>query len=95
MVSAQTSVQLAEELMRRGHSVHVFAPLPNRPKGKLFDGYKRCLYSTSASEQGHTITHFWGFFSPNSTMLSRFAEDLTFGITSGLRLLCGKRPDMI
>jgi len=95
MVSAQTSVQLAEELMRRGHSVHVLAPLPNRPKGKLFDGYKRSLYSTSASEQGYTVTRCWSFFSPYSTMLSRFAENLSFGITSGLRLLCGKRPDVI
>ncbi len=95
MVSAQTSVQLAEELMRRGHSVHVLAPLPNRPKGKLFDGYKRSLYSTSASEHGYTVTRCWSFFSPYSTMLSRFAENLSFGTTSGLRLLCGKRPDVI
>ncbi len=28
-------------------------------------------------------------------MLSRFAENLSFGITSGLRMLCGKRPDVI
>ena len=95
MVSAQTSVQLAEELARRGDSVHVFAPYPNRPEGKLFDGYKRTLYSTSATSQGYTLTHCLGFFSPNSTMLSRFAENLSFGITSGLRLLCGKRPDVI
>jgi glycosyltransferase involved in cell wall biosynthesis len=95
MVSAQTSVQLAEELVRRGHSVQVLAPLPNRPKGKLFDGYTRSLYSTSESEQGYSITHCWSFFSPYSAMLNRFAENLSFGITSGLRLLCGKRPDVI
>jgi glycosyltransferase involved in cell wall biosynthesis len=28
-------------------------------------------------------------------MLSRLAENLSFGITSGLSLLCGKRPDVI
>ena len=95
MVSAQTSVQLAEALVSRGHSVHVLAPFPNRPKGQLFDGYKRSLYSTSAPEQGYAVTHCWSFFSPYSTMLSRFAENLSFGITSGLRLLCGKRPDVI
>jgi len=95
MVSAQTSVQLAEELARRGDSVQVFAPYPNRPKGKLFDGHMRKLYSTFATSQGYTLTHCFSFFSPNSTMLSRFAENLSFGITSGLRLLCGKRPDVI
>lgn len=95
MVSAQTSVQLAEELARRGHSVNVLAPFPNRPKGELFDGYKRSLYSTYESEQGYTLTHCWSFFSPCSTMLSRFAENLSFGITSGVRLLRGERPDVI
>lgn len=95
MVSAQTSAQLAQELAGRGHSVHVLAPFPNRPKGKVFDGYSRSLYSTSKSEQGYLLTRCWSFFSPYSTMLSRFSENLSFGITSGLRLLCGRRPDVI
>jgi len=95
MVSAQTSVQLAEELVRRGDSVLVLAPYPNRPEGELFDGYKRRLYTTAASEQGYRLTHCWSFFSPHSTMVNRFAENLSFGITSGLRLLVGKRPDVI
>ena len=95
MVSAQTSVQLAEELVRRGHSVQVLAPFPNRPKGKLFGGYKRTLYSSSASATGYTVTHCWSFFSPYSTLLSRLAENLSFGITSGLRLFFGEKPDVI
>lgn len=95
MVSAQTSVQLADALVRRGHSVQVLAPFPNRPKGELFDGYRRSLYSTSVSVTGYTVTHCWSFFSPYSTMLCRLAENLSFGITSGLRLLLGKKPDVI
>jgi glycosyltransferase involved in cell wall biosynthesis len=75
--------------------VHVLAPFPNRPQGKVFAGYKRNLYSTSRSDQGYGVTHCWSFFSPYSTMLSRFSENLSFGITSGLRLLCGRRPDVI
>ncbi|MGO9316338.1 MAG: glycosyltransferase family 4 protein [Terracidiphilus sp.] len=93
--SAQTGEQTAEELARRGHSVHVYAPFPNHPKGRLFDGYKRSLYSTSIVDPGYTLTHCFGTFSRSSKMMSRFAENLSFGISSGLRLLFGKRPDVI
>ncbi|MFP5206557.1 MAG: glycosyltransferase family 4 protein [Acidobacteriota bacterium] len=95
MVSAQTSDQLAQELVSRGHSVHVLAPFPNRPKGRIYDGYRQSFYATCRSAQGYTVTRCWSFFSPHSTMLSRFRENLSFGITSGLRLLCGRRPDVI
>lgn len=93
--SARMGVQTAEELVRRGHLVHVYAPFPNHPRGKLFDGYKRTLYSTSTARAGYTLTHCFGTFSQSSTMMSRFAGNLSFGISSGLRILFGKRPDVI
>ena len=93
--SAQTGAQTAEELARRGHSVHVYAPFPSHPKGRLFNGYKRTLYSTSTVGAGYTLTHCFGTFSRSSTMMSRFVENLSFGISSGLRILFGKRPDVI
>jgi hypothetical protein len=93
--SAQTGEQTAEELARRGHSVHIYAPFPHHPKGRLFDGYKRSLYSTSIADPGYILTHSFGTFSRSSTMMSRSAENLSFGISSGLRILFGKRPDVI
>ena len=93
--SSQTNAQTAEELMRRGHSVHVYAPFPSHPKGRLFDGYKRTLYTTSISNAGYTLTHCFGTFSRSSTLISRFAWNLSFGITSGARVLFGRRPDVI
>src|ERR1035441_2346659 len=93
--SAQTSAQIAEELARRGHSVHVYAPFPNHPKGRLFNGYKRTLYSTSTAGAGYTLTHCFGTFSQSSTMMSRFVGNLSFGVSSGLRILFGNRPDVI
>ena len=93
--SSQTNAQTAEELVRRGHSVHVYAPFPSHPKGRLFDGYKRTLYSTSIVDAGYTLTHCFGTFSRSSTLMSRFAWNLSFGITSGARILFGKRPDVI
>ena len=93
--SAQTGAQTAEELARRGHSVHVYAPFPNHPMGRLFNGYKRTLYSTSTGGAGYTLTHCFGTFSQSSTMMSRFVENLSFGVSSGLRILFGNRPDVI
>jgi glycosyltransferase involved in cell wall biosynthesis len=95
VVTAHTSAEIAEELVRLGHSVHILAPYPNRPKGRLFEGYKRALFSTTAVIHGYELTHCFGTFSSNSTMLSRLAENLSFGLTAGLRLLCGQRPDVI
>ena len=93
--SAKTSVQIAEELAHRGHSVHVYAPFPNHPMGRLFSGYKRALYSTSTANEGYILTHCVGTFSKRSTMISRFVMNLSFGISSGLAILLGKRPDVI
>ena len=93
--SSQTNAQTAEELVRRGHEVHVYAPFPSHPKGRLFDGYQRTLYTTSTTDAGYTLTHCFGTFSRRSTLVSRFAWNLSFGITSGVRILFGRRPDVI
>jgi colanic acid biosynthesis glycosyl transferase WcaI len=93
--SSQTNAQTAEELVRRGHAVHVYAPFPSHPKGRLFDGYKRTLYTTTTSSAGYTLTHCFGTFSRSSTLISRFVWNLSFGITSGVRILFGRRPDVI
>jgi colanic acid biosynthesis glycosyl transferase WcaI len=93
--SSQTNAQTAEELAKRGHSVHVYAPFPSHPKGRLFDGYKRALYTTTTPSAGYTLTHCFGTFSRSSTLISRFAWNLSFGITSGVRILFGRRPDVV
>ncbi len=95
VTTAQTSGQIAEELVRQGHEVQVLAPYPNRPTGRLFEGYKRTLYSTFIISQHYKVTHCFGCFSPRSSMVSRFAENLSFGVTAGLRLLCSQRPDVV
>jgi len=41
------------------------------------------------------LTHCFATFSRSSTLMSRFAGNLSFGITSGLRILFGRRPDVI
>ena len=93
--ASQTNAQTAEGLVRRGHEVHVYAPFPSHPKGRSFDGYKRTLYASTTSNAGYALTHCFGTFSRSSTLISRFAWNLSFGITSGVRILFASRPDVI
>jgi colanic acid biosynthesis glycosyl transferase WcaI len=93
--SATTSANIAEELAVRGHDVTVLAPFPNKPAGKLFPGYRRRLYSSKQMAQGYKLVHCFGVLAPKSRMVSRFLENISFGVTAGLRLLFGKRPDVI
>jgi len=93
--SATTSASIAEELTARGHQVTVLAPFPNKPAGKLFPGYSRRLYASHEAPEGYKLVHCFGTLAPKSLMLSRLLENVSFGVTAGLRLLFGERPDVI
>lgn len=93
--SATTSAAIAEELAERGHDVTVLAPFPNKPAGKLFPGYRRSLYSKRQMPRGYTLIHCFGTLAPKSRILSRFMENLSFGLTAGVRLLIARKPDVI
>jgi colanic acid biosynthesis glycosyl transferase WcaI len=93
--SATTSASIAEELAARGHEVTVLAPFPSKPAGKLFPGYRRRLYASQKMPQSYKLIHCFGVLAPKSRLLSRLAENISFGVTAGLRLLFSKRPDVI
>src|SRR5579859_2369972 len=93
MVSAQTSFQIAEELFHNGHQVTVLAPFPNRPDGRLFNGYRRSLYRRAS--MGFSVIRCFSFLSRKSTMGSRLLENVGFAITCSARVLCLPRPDVI
>lgn len=93
--SATTSASIAEELAARGHEVTVLAPFPSKPAGKLFPGYRRSMYSARKMPEGYKLVHCFGLLAPKSGMVSRFLENISFGVTAGLRLLFGRRPDVI
>jgi glycosyltransferase involved in cell wall biosynthesis len=94
VVDAQTSFQIAEELIRQGHQVSVVAPFPSRPDGVLFKGYRRTLYRRETMH-GFSVTRCFSFLSKKSTMASRLLENLGFAITSSLRVLFAARPDVL
>jgi colanic acid biosynthesis glycosyl transferase WcaI len=91
-VSARTSFDLATATRDRGHDVTVICPFPNRPSGRIHDGFTRTWRSVR-DENGIRVERRWSSLSKSSTLLSRFAENLTFGLTSALALRRAK-PDV-
>jgi glycosyltransferase involved in cell wall biosynthesis len=95
ITSARATVDLAEQLCREGHRVHVITAFPNRPAGRLYEGYKRQLWLHDRSFSGYEVLRCFSALSPKSTMTSRFLENLSFGIASGLAVLFMEKPDVI
>ncbi|GJL57072.1 MAG: glycosyltransferase WbuB [Nitrospirales bacterium] len=94
VTAAGTARDIAEELSSRGHDVSVFAPFPNRPMGKLMEGYKRS-WKKIEYRNGYRVIYSWHTLSKNSTLLSRTIENITFGITSTIQLMREPLPDVV
>jgi len=93
VVSAQTSFQIAEALAGDGDQVTVLAPFPSRPDGALFKGYRRSLYRTEKTS--FRVIRCFSLLSKKSTMLSRMMENLSFAVTSSVRVLLSRRADIL
>ncbi len=94
-ISAQTSAQIAEELVRRGHRVTVLAPFPSRPGGRLYPGYVRRLFRREKSVARFDLIRCFAIPSSESRLLSRLLENLSFGLTSTLALFTVRRGDIV
>jgi glycosyltransferase involved in cell wall biosynthesis len=95
VVSAQTSAQIAAALAQKGHRVTVIAPVPSRPAGVRYPGYARRLYQRSKTSSGCDLVHCASIPSRRSTMIGRFVENLSFGLTGSWAVWTGPRPDVI
>lgn len=95
VTTAQTSAQLAEAAIGQTHTVKVITNFPNRPAGKIYPGFRRHIYSKSVLSDQYSILRCFSTFSENSSILSRFLENISFGFTSGLALLFSKKPDVV
>jgi glycosyltransferase involved in cell wall biosynthesis len=96
LTSARTTHDIAAELSRRGHETTVFAPYPNRPSAELPPGWRRSLRRslrpTIRECDGVRVVHTWHSLSRRSSLGSRAAENLSFGLTSSARLLREPAP---
>jgi glycosyltransferase involved in cell wall biosynthesis len=95
VVSAKTSVSLAEELARQNWQVSVITDFPNRPSGKIYAGYRRALFARLDTPGGFRLVRCFSFLSWESSLLSRWLENISFGLTSSLALLFSARPDVV
>lgn len=95
VISSQTSFQVAECLLERGHDVLVITSFPSRPAGKLYQGYSRKLFQRQQADRGVQVLRCFSKLSGASTLLSRFAENISFGITSALALAVIRRPNVL
>lgn len=93
--SATTSQDVASRLAALGNEVTVFAPYPNKPSGELFPGYQRHFYTKYRAMDGFDLIRCFSFLAPESRMIARLWENLSFGMTSSLRLLFTRKPDVM
>ncbi len=94
VMTASTSSDLAEELVNRGHRVIVFTPFPNRPSGVVYEGYKIGLEKIE-NRKGYEVVHSWHTLSKSSRVLSRTAENASFGISSTVSMAKRALPDIV
>lgn len=95
MVSAKTSYDVAHGLLRANHKVSVITTQPNRPAGILYAGYIRQLFHQEKTSDNLLVLRLFSFFSPRSRLLSRWLENLSFGVMTGIALFFIPKPDVI
>ena len=95
VVSAQTSVQIAEMMSGLGYQVTVLAPLPSRPMAHDYSQYIRSLRRKETSSHSYEIIHCFSFFSSVSKLGSRFLENISFGLSVFFLLLFSRRADVV
>jgi len=96
VVSSKTTADVVDALASEGHDVTVLTAFPNRPAGRVYDGYSRTLFSRERRQSGAEVVRCFAFCSRQSTLLSRFMENISFGFTTSLRILFMKRrPDVV
>jgi colanic acid biosynthesis glycosyl transferase WcaI len=95
VVSARTSLQIAEKLIEMGHQVKVLAPIPSRPLGQVYPQYKRRLFHSETSSQSYELIRCFSFFSSTSSLPSRFLENISFGLSVFFVLLFSGHADIV
>ncbi len=71
---------LAEGLQKRNFKITVLTPLPNYPKGQVFEGYKG-YFKHTAKEQNITIHRLWIYASNSKNKLLRLIAMLSYSFS--------------
>lgn len=85
---------LAEGLQKHNYSVSVIAPLPNYPKGEIFEDYKGRFRCTS-TENSITIHRLWIYASNSKNKLLRLMAMLSYSLSLVWFFVWHKIPDTV
>lgn len=85
---------LSNGLQKRGYHVSILTPLPNYPKGKVFDEYKGVFKRTSL-EKDITIHRLWIYASNSKNKLVRLIAMLSYSFSLIWFFLWNKIPNKV
>lgn len=94
---APLMTELAEGLVKRGHTVRVVTGMPNYPERRIYEKYRGKLYLTEQIN-GVTVQRCWLWIRPKPGLLGlldRVLQEVSFVVTSLPQVLLGRRPDVI
>lgn len=70
---------MAEGLKRQGAEVDVLTSLPNYPKGRIFDGYRRCIYKKE-HHCGVDLFRYWIYATVSRNPIARILNMFSFAV---------------
>ena len=70
---------MAEGLKSKGCEVEVLTSLPNYPKGRIFDGYRKCL-SKKEVHNGVALFRYWMYATVSRNPIARITNMFSFAI---------------
>jgi glycosyltransferase involved in cell wall biosynthesis len=88
--------QLASCLAHDGHAVTVIGPFPNRPLGRVYEGYRRRLYKIEANGGSYRLVRCANWLvGERRRHINRLLENVTFGLSATWAAWHETRPDVI
>src|SRR5688572_28884424 len=93
--SSVMAADLARAWTSAGHEVTIIAPIPNRPQGVVYPGFRRALWRRAAWERTRSLRVRSWLIGQRRRAVDRILENVTFGLGSAAALLVTSRPDIV
>ena len=86
--------EMARLWVRDGVEVTVLTCAPNAPSGRLFRGYRNCLWQRETMD-GIQVIRVWSFLAANKGAVLRMVNYLSYMLSATLAAPFLKRPDIV
>ncbi len=91
---ASRTFEHCREWVIAGHRVTVITGAPNFPKGRVYEGYRNCLWQKESISGIHVI-RVWTYISANEGFAKRTLDYLSYMFTGFLASLFVRRVDLL